>query len=174
MKFLRYFSLVLICFIACGGICLVAGIRVNTSESIPLGIYRSSEGPVKKGDFVLFCPPPSLVFDMAKERGYLAAGLCPSGYGYMMKDVVGTSGDIIAFLDDGVHVNGVLLPKSRPLKADPAGRPLPQHFQADSYTLGRSEVLLMSDVCGLSFDGRYFGPIDRLQIKTVILPVFTW
>ncbi len=173
MKFLRYFSLVLICFIACSGICLVAGIRVNTSKSIPLGIYRSSEGPVEKGDYVVFCPPPNPVFDTAKDRGYLAGGLCPGGYGYMMKDVVGISGDIVAVDDDGVRVNGILLPESKPQKADPSGRPLP-HFQADSYSLGRSEVLLMSDFCSLSFDGRYFGQINRLQIKTVILPVFTW
>ena len=173
MRFLKFLSVSLISVIVIGAFCFAAGIRVNTSESIPVGIYRTSNEPVEKGDFVLFCPPPSFVFDMAKERGYIAGGLCPGGYGYMMKDVAGTSGDIISFHDDGVHVNGVLLPKSRPLKADPAGRPLPK-FQADSYTLGRSEILLMSDVCGLSFDGRYFGPINRLQIKTVILPVFTW
>jgi conjugative transfer signal peptidase TraF len=173
MSFLKYFSIALICLVAIGGICLVVGIKINTSESIPLGIYRSSEGPVKKGDYVVFCPPPNPDFDMAKNRGYLTGGLCPGGYGYMMKDVAGISGDIVAVDDDGVRVNGILLPESKPLKADPAGRPLP-HFQADSYSLGRSEVLLMSDVCSLSFDGRYFGPINRLQIKTVILPVFTW
>ncbi|MFH0784664.1 MAG: conjugative transfer signal peptidase TraF [Pseudomonadota bacterium] len=173
MKFFKYFSVVLICITLLGGICLVAGIRINTSESIPLGIYRSSEEPVGKGDYVLFCPPPDPVFDMAKERGYLASGLCPGGYGYMMKDVAGISGDVVAVKGDGVRVNGILLPESKPLQADPAGRLLP-HFHADSYTLGRSEVLLMSNVCSLSFDGRYFGPIDRFQIKTVILPVFTW
>jgi type IV secretory pathway protease TraF len=46
----------------------------------------------------------------------------------------------------------------------PAGRPLPR-FQADRYTLGNAEVLLMSDVSGTSFDGRYFGPINRSQIR---------
>ena len=136
MKFLKYFSIALICLIAIGGICLVVGIKINTSKSIPLGIYRSSEGPVEKGDYVVFCPPSDPVFNMAKERGYLAGGLCPGGYGYMMKDVAGISGDIVAVKDDGVRVNGIMLPESKPLQADPAGRPLP-HFQADSYTLGR-------------------------------------
>jgi type IV secretory pathway protease TraF len=32
----------------------------------------------------------------------------------------------------------------------------------------------MSDVSRTSFDGRYFGPISRAQIRTVIVPVFTW
>ena len=62
---------------------------------------------------------------------------------------------------------------SAPIKADKAGRPLPR-YQSNSYTLGNSEVLLMSDVSATSFDGRYFGPINRSQIKTVIRPVITW
>jgi type IV secretory pathway protease TraF len=72
-----------------------------------------------------------------------------------------------------VRVNGELLPlsaRSRPTR--PAGRC--RAIQANSYTLGNSEVLLMSDVSGTSFDGRYFGPINRSQIKTVIRPVITW
>jgi type IV secretory pathway protease TraF len=32
----------------------------------------------------------------------------------------------------------------------------------------------MSDVSGTSFDGRYFGPINRSQIQTVVSPVITW
>ncbi|MBL8368460.1 MAG: S26 family signal peptidase, partial [Candidatus Accumulibacter sp.] len=44
----------------------------------------------------------------------------------------------------------------------------------ERFTLSGSELLLMSDVSGISFDGRYFGPIDRSQIKGVIRPVFTW
>jgi len=70
-------------------------------------------------------------------------------------------------------VNGGLLPFSAPVPADPAGRPLPR-FAADRFTLSASELLLMSDVSGKSFDGRYFGPIDRSQIEGVIRPVFTW
>ena len=79
----------------------------------------------------------------------------------------------MAVADDGVRVNGELLPLSAPIKADKAGRPLPR-YQSSSYTLGNSEVLLMSDVSATSFDGRYFGPINRSQIKTVIRPVITW
>lgn len=151
----------------------VAGARVNTTRSIPVGLYWTSSGPVEKGAYVLFCPPQRGVFDEAKERGYIGAGFCEGGYGYMMKRVLAAKDDAVTVADDGVRVNGELLPYSMPIKADKAGRPLPR-YQSDSYTLGHFEVLLMSDVSATSFDARYFGPISRAQIKTVIRPVITW
>jgi conjugative transfer signal peptidase TraF len=151
----------------------VAGARINITKSIPVGLYWSSSAPVEKGAYVLFCPPPAGVFNAAKERGYIAAGFCPGDYGYMMKRVLAAKDDAISIADDGVRVNDELLPLSTPRKADLAGRPLPR-FPADHYTLGASEVLLMSDVSATSFDGRYFGPVNRSQIQTVIRPVFTW
>ena len=153
--------------------CYSAGARVNTTKSIPVGLYWLTEEPVEKGAYVIFCPPQVGVFDDAKERGYIGAGFCPGGYGFMMKRVLAAKDDAVAVADDGVRVNGELLPLSAPIKADKAGRPLPR-YQSNSYTLGNSEVLLMSDVSATSFDGRYFGPINRSQIKTVIRPVITW
>jgi conjugative transfer signal peptidase TraF len=82
------------------------------------------------------------VFDDAKERGYIGAGFCTGGYGYMMKRVLAAKDDAVTpSADDGVRVNGELLPLSKPIKADKAGRPLPR-FQATSYTLGNSECCL--------------------------------
>lgn len=150
-----------------------AGARVNTTKSIPVGLYWTASVPVEKGAYVLWCPPTSSVFDAAKERGYIGAGLCAGGYGYMMKRVIGVESDTVAVTDDGVWVNGELLPLSKPIQADSAGRPLPG-VQASHYTLGSSEVLLMSDVSGTSFDARYFGPINLSQVKTVVRPVITW
>ena len=156
-----------------GAACYAAGARINTTKSIPVGLYWTSSAPVKKGAYALWCPPKVGVFDDAKERGYIGAGFCAGGYGYMMKRVLAAESDTVAVTDDGVRVNGELLPLSKPIQADAAGRPLPR-FQADHYTLGNSEVLLMSDVSGTSFDGRYFGPINLSQVKTVIRPVITW
>ena len=150
-----------------------AGARVNTTKSIPVGIYWMTDAPVEKGAYVIFCPPQVGVFDDAKERGYIGAGFCPGGYGFMMKRVLAAKDDQVAVTNDGVTVNGQLLPLSAPLATDQAGRQLPR-YQATHYTLGNSELLLMSDVSGTSFDGRYYGPISRNQIKGVIRPVVTW
>jgi conjugative transfer signal peptidase TraF len=156
-----------------GGLLGLAGARVNTSKSIALGLYWTSDRPVRKGEYVLLCPPQVEAIDEARRRGYLAAGFCPGGHGYMMKRILAAGGDVVAVGADGVRVNGVLLPFSAPLATDLAGRPMPR-LQADRYVLGASEVLLMSDVSRTSFDGRYFGPVSRAQIRTVIVPVLTW
>ena len=150
-----------------------AGARINTTKSIPVGLYWTNSAPVEKGAYVMFCPPKLGVFDDAKERGYIGAGFCEGGYGYMMKRVLAAKDDAVTVSDDGVRVNGELLAYSAPLHTDKAGRAMPR-YQSSAYPLGAAEVLLMSDVSGTSFDGRYFGPINRTQIKTVLRPVITW
>lgn len=151
----------------------VAGARVNTTKSIPVGLYWTSNAPVELGAYVLFCPPQLGVFEEAKARGYIGAGFCPGGMGYMMKRVLAAKNDTVSVSDDGVRVNGELLPHSKPIDADKSGRLMPR-YQTMDYTLGNVELLLMSDMSATSFDGRYFGPINRSQIKTVIRPVITW
>jgi conjugative transfer signal peptidase TraF len=151
----------------------MAGARINTSKSIPVGLYWTSSGPMEKGAYVLVCPPPSGVFKEARARGYVGAGSCPGGYGYLMKQVAATHRDIVTVTSEGVVVNGERWPQSMPRFADKAGRRLPR-FQADDYVLGHAEVLLMSDGSPTSFDGRYFGPVSRAQLKTAIKPIVTW
>jgi conjugative transfer signal peptidase TraF len=170
------------CFTVCFGVVLsvlilsgfayVAGIRLNTTPSIPVGIYRLTDEPIVIGAYVLFCPPPAPVFEMAKVRGYLGAGFCPGGYGHLMKKILAVQDDVVSIGTDGVQVNGQLLPLSTPIKLDGSGRTLPNYDA--SWVLGSAEVLVMSDSNPGSFDGRYFGPIQRSQIEGVIRPVYTW
>lgn len=151
----------------------LAGLRINTSDSIAEGLYWTSNAPIAKGDYVIFCPPKRKIFDEAMKRGYITAGFCPGGYGYMMKQVAAVKGDFISETDDGVYVDGKFLAVSKPLAWDGAGRPLPI-LNIQNHTLGNSEILLMTDRSPTSFDARYFGTIKPSQIKSVIWPVFTW
>lgn len=34
----------------------VAGLRVNVTRSIPIGLYRVTDAQVEKGEYVIFCP----------------------------------------------------------------------------------------------------------------------
>ena len=154
------------------GLIYAAGIRVNITPSIPLGVYQLSNEPQVTGSYVLFCPPPAPVFAMAKARGYLGAGFCPGGYGQLMKRLVAAKDDEVTINAEGVAVNGHHLSLSMPIKLDGGRRPLPHY--AKSWVLDSDEVLVMSDSNSGSFDGRYFGSIQRSQIEGVIRPVFTW
>ena len=151
----------------------VAGLRYNRSESMPAGIYWLIGGPPHKGDLVTCLPVtrasrvPNPAFDLAVKRGYVRPGEP------LLKKVVALEGDRISIGPAGVCVNGVPLPNSRPLERDGASRPLLQVVLSD-YPLQPGEVLLMSDYSTQSFDGRYFGPIPKALIQSVVRPVWTW
>jgi len=157
---------------ALAGTLALCGARINSSSSFPLGLYWKINAPLEKGALVIFCPPNIPIFREAKARGYIGAGFCPGGYREMIKKVAATKGDRVNVSDQGVAVNGVLLPNSKPYSEDRAGRPMPR-YETDC-TLTESQVLLMSDYDPRSFDARYFGPIDVAQIRSVIRPVLTW
>jgi conjugative transfer signal peptidase TraF len=118
-------------------------------------------------------PPAEPIFKLAKERGYLEAGFGPAGTCALIKRVAAAAGDHVTIDNQGVWVNGVRLKNSAPRPADEAGRPLRPYYLSD-YTLGEDEVLLMSDYSAESFDGRYFGPLSKTTIQSVIVPILTW
>jgi conjugative transfer signal peptidase TraF len=159
-------------FVLLAAVAYQAGVVFNTTPSLPKGIYRTVEAPIELGAYVKFCPPKSPVFDEARRRGYLGPGFCPGGYEYMLKQVLAAKGDRVEVAAEGVHVNGQLVPMSEQLLADGGGRLMPRYAQ--HRILFDNELLLMSEVSRVSFDARYFGPLDRAQVRAVVKPVFTW
>jgi len=167
------FAVTALALIVQGLFLYLIGARINTTMSIPVGLYWRVNDPITKGAYVLFCPPQVGVFEEAKRRGYIGAGFCAGGYGYMMKKVVAATEDYVDVALDGVRVNGQMLAMSAPLTVDGSQRPMAR-FQSNSYVLSEYQLLLMGDCNPLSFDGRYFGPIQRGQVREVITPVLTW
>ena len=148
------------------------GFYINTTPSLPVGLYRIADEPVSKGAYVAFCPPQSDVFDWAVTRGYINSGNCPGGTGQLLKRVHAVAGDTVLIDETGITVNGQWLLNSTPLSTDTFGTVLPQHhFNA---ALGESEYLLLSDLNPHSFDARYFGVINHAQIVHVVRPVITF
>ena len=74
-------------------LCLwLAGYRFNATPSLPVGIYRLSADAPGKGDYAAFCLEGEFA-ELARERGYLQAGSCPSGLRPLLKRVASLPGD---------------------------------------------------------------------------------
>lgn len=90
----------------------------------------------------------------------------------MMKKILAAKKDVVNISIEGVKVNGEFLPGSKPFIEDKFGRKMP--ISSTNVVLNDSEVLLMGDVSSKSFDARYFGIIEKAQIKSVIHPILIW
>jgi conjugative transfer signal peptidase TraF len=161
------------CFAVLLEAAIIAGIRVNSTSSYPVGIYLLTNTPIEKGSLVIFCPENNSALRQARERGYISAGFCPEGYGYMIKKILAAKNDKVEISPLGVFVNDKLLPNSKSMATDFEGQSLP-HLEYNIAALPDNSVLLMSDYNHKSFDARYFGVIDKSNIISAIRPIWTW
>lgn len=146
-----------------------AGLRVNVSESMPMGIYRISSAQPKHGDTVSYCLQGEAAV-LARQRGYVKAGSCLSGVCPLLKTAAGLPGDTIEQSSDGLFINGLLQPQSAVLAVDSQGRGMAGALLPPVVPEGMA--VLLSDHPG-GFDSRYFGlvPLSDLRRYT---PVFTF
>lgn len=170
-KLTRLTAVLLIFIIGLGQILIVAGFRINLTNSIPIGLYRMSAIGNLKNNYVIFCPDNREAFKLGLARNYINNGLSCHGYGYLMKKVVAISGDLISVTTKGVFVNQAPIPFSMPKLSDGFNRPLPQWHTSD-YKLKKNEVLTMTSQSEWSFDGRYYGLIQLRQIKGMLQPIW--
>src|SRR5215510_13275945 len=101
------------------GAAIYTGLRINTSYSLPLGIYvRTTDSNAR---LIEFCPVEPFATE-SSERGYRTHGTaCADGAVPLLKPVVAVAGDHVLLSPAGMAVNGRLLPKTAPLIRDAAG-----------------------------------------------------
>ncbi len=144
-----------------------AGLRLNVTESLPLGLYRASgfdPETAAYGDLVTFCPrrgaltavAPYLLAgdDCADEDGH-------ARYAELAKAVAGKPGDTVTVNARGVRVNGVPLPRSAPLAYSRSGAPVAAAL--GTHVLGPSEYWMHSGRVRYSLDSRYYGPVTDVR-----------
>lgn len=140
---------------------LGAGIVINSTPSLPIGIYKKRVEPIAKGCFVLFRLPNT----DSQSRPYARNRL--------IKEIAAMEGDRVTVSPKGVFVNGLLLRNSAQKEVDIDGVLLPR-FSLNDYQLKSGELLTMSTFNPRSFDSRYFGPVTQNSIIAVVSPVFVW
>jgi len=140
----------------CTAIVWATGVHLNTTASMPLGIWReTAENPAR--DSVVKTCTPGAAAQLARTRDYLPLGLCPGGVRPVLKYVAAVEGDVVELSAAGMRVNGRLLPHTAPQARDSHGRPL------GAWPFGRcivphGEAWLVVPLAR-SFDSRYFGPV---------------
>ena len=96
-------------------------------------------------------------------------GGCPGGLEILFKPVAAVPGDVVAVTDDGIGVNGRVIPHSAALRTDSLGRALPAK-RPGTYRVGPHELWVISDFNAHSFDSRYFGPLTLDAARGVMTP----
>lgn len=151
------------------GLCAWGGVRLNSTASLPLGLYRVSTAA--DANLVEFCPPEPFS-RLSVVREYRNRGNCPDGDNPLLKPIVAKPGDAVVLSQSGLQVNGVLLRNTAPRSQDGKGRPLP-HYPFGTYRVDPETVWVASSYNPLSFDSRYFGPISRAIIRDRLKPLLT-
>ena len=143
------------------------GLRVNLTESVPVGLYFYRPGPVHRNDLVQVCLPPDLAaYALKNELDLAVAGPCASGVAPLVKVLAAISGDVVEVGLAGITINGRAWPMSAPRSSTAHGLRVGTRFiVAPHYAL----------VLGLhpaSWDGRYFGALPSSAIAGRWIPIF--
>lgn len=133
----------------------------NASASAPVGLWRVlPDAPAGRGDMVVarLAEPWR---GLAARRHYLPANVP------LIKRVAAAPGDRICAFEAWIFVEGRVAAVRR--RFDGSGRPMP--WWRGCLTLGRGAMLLLMDDPA-SFDGRYFGPVERRAIIGKAVPLW--
>ena len=141
---------------------------INTTPSMPRGIYRIVSKPITHGSIVGACIPDSFA-TLAAEREYLGKGRCFGNLRPVMKYVAGVSGDSVVVALEGVVVNNQPIPSTQILITDPLGRVVPNKI--GKHVLKDGEIWLVSNAHKGCLDSRYFGAVT--EILGVVEPLVT-
>jgi conjugative transfer signal peptidase TraF len=150
-----------------------AGLRVNTTPSMPIGLWASGSAHtvLTRGDVVTVCLPGGAVLRQAMQRGYIATGTCPHGAEPLVKPVAAVSGDLVTVSANGIDVNATPIANTAALPRDEAGRVL-HPIPAASYRVGPEDVWLLSGHDPRSFDSRYFGAVPVANVLGIAHPLW--
>jgi conjugative transfer signal peptidase TraF len=145
------------------------GVRLNLTNSVPIGLYVISDGPEAR--LVEFCPPEPFA-TLSRERGYRERSQfgCPDGARPLLKPIAATAGDLVNVSPRGIEVNGKLIPHTAALHNDSAGRSIAA-WPMGTYQVRKGSIWVASSFNTHSFDSRYFGPVPASAVLHQLRPL---
>ena len=169
---IRYIALVSMNFVLLLWIISLFGLVFNLSSSVEIGIYNETPipDPIKKNTIMSLCLPTAIQSDVFTNFGIpTGAGRC-GGVQPIVKKIVGEPGDTISVTENGVIVNGTLLPNSTLSEVVIKGYDWGNIYK--DYTLSSGEYFVLGDKHPDSLDSRYFGPVKKTWFIAALEPLW--
>jgi conjugative transfer signal peptidase TraF len=148
------------------------GLRINTTASMPIGLYRVVPPRLDRGAWVIFCLPEEPA-RLGLERAYLRRGSCSSGSQELMKEIAAVAGDSVALSPRGLIVNGQSVPGTA-LQAVDRGRRMLPHAPFGERCVAPGELWVLGLDHRVSWDSRYFGPVPLDHVRAAATPLLTF
>lgn len=130
-------------------------ILYNHSPSLPVGLYVRTNGPVERGAIVTV-----RASDVAP--GYAALRDFDGPGDRFIKRIAAAQGDVVCAAEDVITINARTV--AHRAAVDSSGRALPRWTGCQE--VSAEELLLLGDTPD-SFDGRYFGLVQRSDVEGV-------
>lgn len=145
----------------------VLGLRINTTASFPLGLYKVvTNSALKRGSYVEICAPDKIEYQL-KKLSKENDGICFNGTVPLLKKVVGMEGDNITVANSKIYINGIEQVNSTIYTKK-------VRLYTKSQILKKGEIFIMSDYNPMSYDSRYFGALSTKNILHILIPYFTF
>lgn len=145
-------------------------VTLNVSGSMKEGLYIGAGHTIHRGDVVAVCLNKQTA-EVGLKRGYVLPGTtCESGSAPLIKQVLAMPGDHLVLSNTTIAVNGQTYPYAT-LPLDSQGRPLASIPRGDYPHL--NGYFLVGTNAPNSWDSRYFGPVNKNQIRYRLVPVWT-
>ncbi len=143
-----------------------AGFHINLTESVPIGLWY--ERPVKElkpGMIISVCAPALPIVKQMGKDGHLPYGYCPeTRVAPFLKAVSAMPGDTVQIRRGfPALVNGKPLPNTEALPSLPA-------WPDGEYVVEPNQLWIFTYL-NRGFDSRYFGPVDRKNVRGESIPV---
>ena len=144
----------------------LAGVKlvINLTDSVPHGIYAVVPlTEVKEGTLIGFSLPGSVRHELGPRPWLKDSAL-------LIKPVAALSGEKVCVTDAEVVVAGRV--KGPVFARDYLGLPLPK--LRGCFTVDDGSIFPFSRFSDRSFDGRYLGPLHRVEITGEAIPLLLW
>lgn len=149
------------------------GLRLNHSNSIPIGLYRT----VKQSNILVFCPDAAVSAETIhrhyREWRRLGAERCADGYEPIVKTIAAVPGDSVVVTPSYIAVNDHILPHTAALSFDHQHRAM-QPWPPGTYSVAPGTVWVLSTTNANSYDSRYFGPVPDSWMRGYVAPLWTF